>query len=110
MRMVSKVNASTCTSANAFFTIMAFVEKSIAPIKAVRNPARLIECLVLVPIIIVAGRRSTANSHRTTCSHTATLKSLNASFKLVLRSVLGFRLPMIKAQLTLYSPAGNFFG
>ena len=41
--------------------------------------------------------------------YTATLKSLNASFKLVFKSVLAFRLPMINAQLTLYSPAGNFF-
>ncbi len=40
--------------------------------------------------------------------YTLTLKSLNASFKLVFRSVLGLRWPMIKAQLTPYSPAGNF--
>ena len=41
--------------------------------------------------------------------HTLTLKSLNASFKLVLRSVLGLRWPMINAQPTPNSPAGNFF-
>ena len=33
--------------------------------------------------------------------YTATLKSLNASFKLVFKLVLSFRLPMINAQLTL---------
>ena len=32
--------------------------------------------------------------------YTETLKSLNASFKLVLRSVDAFRFPMINAQLT----------
>src|ERR1700729_2267031 len=42
--------------------------------------------------------------------HIATLKSRSASFKLVLRSVLGLRWPMINAQVTWYSPAGNFFG
>jgi len=39
------------------------------------------------------------------CSYTLTLKSLNASFRLVLRSVLGFRLPIIRAQLTPKLPA-----
>ena len=38
-----------------------------------------------------------------------TLKSLKASFKLVFLSVLSFLFPIINAQLTLYSPAGNFF-
>src|SRR5579863_9458447 len=42
--------------------------------------------------------------------HIATLKSRSASFKLVFRSVLGLRWPMINAQVTWYSPAGNFFG
>jgi hypothetical protein len=41
-------------------------------------------------------------------AYTLTLKSLNASFKLVLRSVEGLRCPMINAQPTPYSPAGNF--
>src|ERR1035437_7326989 len=38
-----------------------------------------------------------------------TLKSLSASLRLVFLSVLSFLLPIISAQLTLYSPAGNFF-
>ena len=46
MRIVSSVNASTFISANAFFTIIAFVEKSKAPMKAIRKPVRLMECLV----------------------------------------------------------------
>ena len=37
-----------------------------------------------------------------------TLKSLNASLRLVFLSVLSFLLPIISAQLTLKSPAGNF--
>lgn len=37
-----------------------------------------------------------------------TLKSLNASFKLVFKSVLALRCPIINAQPTPYSPAGNF--
>ena len=42
--------------------------------------------------------------------YTATLNSRSASFKLVFRSVLGLRCPMINAQGTWNSPAGNFFG
>ncbi len=34
---------------------------------------------------------------------------ISALFKLVFTSVLSFLFPIIKAQLTLYSPAGNFF-
>src|SRR5688572_5306181 len=41
--------------------------------------------------------------------YTLTLKSLSASFKLVFRSVLGLRCPIMIAQPTPYSPAGNFF-
>lgn len=41
--------------------------------------------------------------------YTATLCSLKASFNDVLRSVDSFLLPMIKAQGTWNSPAGNFF-
>lgn len=37
-------------------------------------------------------------------------KSLNVSFKEVFLSVLSLRFPIIKAQLTLYVPAGNAFG
>ena len=40
MRMVSRVNASTCTSANALFTIMAFVEKRMEPKNAMINPTK----------------------------------------------------------------------
>ena len=42
-------------------------------------------------------------------NYTLTLKSLSASFKLVFRSVLGLRCPIINAQPTPNSPAGNFF-
>src|SRR5690606_30713777 len=42
--------------------------------------------------------------------HTATLCSRKASFSEVFLSVLSLRWPMIKAQGTPYSPAGNFFG
>ena len=41
-------------------------------------------------------------------TYTDTLFFRRASFKEVLRSVLDFLFPMIKAQLILYSPAGNF--
>ena len=41
--------------------------------------------------------------------YTLTLNSLNASLRLVFRSVDGLRCPMINAQLTEYSPAGNCF-
>src|SRR6478752_1377511 len=40
-------------------------------------------------------------------NHTLTLNSLKASFKLVFKSVLDFRLPIIKAQLTPNEPAGK---
>jgi hypothetical protein len=40
MRRVSKVRASMLVSAKAFFTIMALVEKSNAPTKAMRKPVR----------------------------------------------------------------------
>lgn len=40
--------------------------------------------------------------------YTDTLKSLNASFKLVFKSVEALRCPIINAQPTPYSPAGNF--
>src|SRR5690348_16983184 len=39
--------------------------------------------------------------------YTLTLKSLSASFKLVLRLVLGLRCPIINAQLTPKEPAGK---
>ena len=45
-----------------------------------------------------------------TWSQTATWKSRRASFRLVFRSVLGLRRPMISAQPTWYSPAGNRLG
>ena len=40
--------------------------------------------------------------------YTLTLKSLSASFRLVFKSVLGLRWPIIRAQPTPNSPAGNF--
>lgn len=47
---------------------------------------------------------------RISIGYTATLCSLNASFSDVFRSVLSLRWPMISAQGTPYSPAGNCFG
>ena len=49
-------------------------------------------------------RRSRAHPKK---NYTATSKSLSASFNDTFLSVLSFRLPMIKAQPTWYSPAGN---
>ena len=43
-------------------------------------------------------------------AHTDTPKSRSASFKLVFKSVLGLRCPMIRAHGTWYSPAGNCLG
>ena len=40
MRNASKVNAGTAVSANAFFTMIAFVENKTAPENVIRNPAR----------------------------------------------------------------------
>jgi hypothetical protein len=37
---VNKVKASTCVSANAFFTIIAFVENITAPMKVIRKPRK----------------------------------------------------------------------
>ena len=52
---------------------------------------------------------STFNHQLSTYLHyTETLKSLKASFKLVFKSVEGLRCPIINAQPTPYSPAGNF--
>lgn len=39
MRNSSSVSASVCISANAFFTMIAFVEKSTAPVNVNKNPA-----------------------------------------------------------------------
>ena len=44
------------------------------------------------------------------CNYTETLYSLNASFNPVFRSVEALRCPIMSAQGTWYSPAGNFFG
>src|SRR5262249_9592141 len=41
---------------------------------------------------------------------TATAKSRSASLRLTFRSVLSLRVPMMSAQGTANSPAGNFFG
>lgn len=40
MRNVSRVSASMRVSANAFLTMIAFVEKSTAPVNVIRNPAK----------------------------------------------------------------------
>ena len=46
---------------------------------------------------------------KTDAHYTATLYSLNASFREVFKSVEGFRCPMIRAQATWKFPAGNDF-
>ena len=51
MRTASKLNASTLISANAFFTITAFVENIIAPIKVIKNPVNDIFAAALLFII-----------------------------------------------------------
>ena len=104
----------------AVFTIIALVENKIAPKRVMKKPAIVILLFWFV-LSIIKRRRTTdlvplfstsqpssAVYRVLSVIYTATLKSLNASFKLVLRSVLGLRFPIIKAQLTLYSPAGNF--
>jgi hypothetical protein len=48
MRRVSNVNASTEVFANAFFTMMAFVENKMAPMKVMRNPA-------MEPVLFLEG-------------------------------------------------------
>jgi hypothetical protein len=53
MRRVSNVNASTEVFANAFFTMIAFVEKRIAPIKVMRNPAKEILLDVVCNLLFI---------------------------------------------------------
>ena len=92
MRKVSNDNAGTCVSANAFFTIIALVENKTAPIKATMKPVKRIvffdDCIIKNLKMI---RRSLPFRGGLVGLYILTLKSLNASFKLVLRSVLGLR-------------------
>ena len=48
MRRVSNVNASTEVFANAFFTMIAFVEKRIAPMNVIRNPEKLLRFSLII--------------------------------------------------------------
>ena len=46
IRSVSNVNASVCVCANAFFTMIAFVENRMEPMNAMINPVMGIAALV----------------------------------------------------------------
>jgi hypothetical protein len=53
-------------SANAFLTMIAFVEKSTAPVKVIRNPAKESFFNPLKFAAAIVGRRQTANGRRQT--------------------------------------------
>ena len=111
MRKDSSVKAGTARSANAFFTMIALVENKTAPRNVIRNPASGITFLLFsffnaLQILFIRSV-SLFPVGEVGWGYTHTLKSLKASFKLVFKSVLGLRLPMIKAQLTPKEPAGK---
>ena len=113
MRRASNVKAGTARSANAFFTMIALVENKTAPINVMIKPATGIT--LLLSTFFNGSLNILTNwiflkpplQGRLVELYTLTLKSLRASFKLVFKSVLGLRLPMIRAQLTPNEPAGK---